>query len=1007
LAFRPTPREQAGATILDMAIPPLATSRLELFMPADVPVEVLGARGQLLLDRAHGRLTESLGPIDRLTVRGWSDPAGGEVKSPVVDVDEMCWLRVRPGSVVLEARFDLRVREGRLTQLRLLEDPRLRRLPLEAGSPIGEVRTEQGDLHTIYVGLAQPVVDRTTIKLSFLLTDASGIGNLRLPRLDVLGVHSTDRKLAISVEPPLEFDPPATGPVALAPPAAPNAPATSPLGQPAAGLPLTAAQFLAAWGTADVKPQLAYKLPPGEISWNLPIHSRKPELESREQLAVAVERGRLRETWLADLTVHGGTVFQIQVPAPAQWVVEDALFRREGSPDQTIRWARAPDGGLTLFLPVPAPEHSQLLLRGSMPYSAGKPTALPELHVRGPSPVKVESQSTLVLRGDDVQVTVTESAGMQQSAIAGMQTAVDQALVDGLLDHLALNHLRPAVGLSGHATPGASPAIRITPNAPLVEGKEMTIVRRVDQAWNAAIDLDLEISGGVLDGLRFDLPPQWTELTEITPATPSLMIDVPGENRRQLVLRPDQPWTGTVRLHLSGPMSTPAGQRVRVPDVRPLGVAQLRRYVLLPTRSGEQNLSWEASGLNFEPLPERFSPESSRLELYRTCEVVAEHFEATLKSVEKTIGQPRVRLADIAVACSRSGHCYGTATFDLEPAGALYCFLELAPNEHLIDVRADGLAAAARPVGENHWSVALGDGKLPQQIEVVFTADVAGESAGNGRLLLSAPVLRDLPVEQTLWSVTAATDGNSVGNNVVGGSAIGGNMAVAGAAPTTAIHQDLIRLETISQLLESTATAPAAGPDDQIARWFAPWTHRLLVARAAVDRWRAREGSTEAGRAADEETQRIDRLQSKLTHRLGIGSLTTEESASRPVADDALDIWNRSDGAAQPMEGYYVHGFGPTLALALPRRGLSEIAWRLISAIVGATIVGLLFWLAGRPSQWTSRVSWPTILAVAAGLFWWLEMEPSWLGLAIVAASLIAVLRSRRFSRESPRTASL
>ncbi len=340
LAFRPTPHEQAGASTLDMAILPLATSRLELSVPAKVPVEVPGARGQLSLDRTHGRLTASLGPIDRLTVRGWSDPAGGEVKPPVVDVDELLWLKVQPGSVVLEARFDVRVREGKLTQLQLLEDPRLRRLPLEAGSPISEVRTEQGDLHTIYVGLAQGVVDRTSFKLSFLLTDTSGIGNLRLPRLDVLGVRSQNRKLAISVEPPLEFDVPATGPVALPPAAPPNAPVTISSGQAAAGTSLTPAQFLSAWGAADAKPQLAYKLPPGDITWNLPIHFRKPEIESREQLVVAVERGRLHETWLADLTVHGGAVFEIQVPAPSQWVVEGALLRQEGSPDQTIRWAR-------------------------------------------------------------------------------------------------------------------------------------------------------------------------------------------------------------------------------------------------------------------------------------------------------------------------------------------------------------------------------------------------------------------------------------------------------------------------------------------------------------------------------------------------------------------------------------------------------------------------------------------------------------------------------------------
>ena len=323
LAFRPTPHEQAGATTLDFAILPLATSRLELSMPADVPVEVPGARGQLSLDRAHGRLTESLGPIDRLTVRGWSDPAGGEVKPPVVDVDELYWLKVRPGSVVLEARFNVRVAEGKLTQLRLLEDPRLRRLPLEAGSPISEVRTEEGDLHTIYVGLAQPVVDRTTFKLSFLLTDTSGIGNLRLPKLEVVGVRSEHRRLAVSVEPPLEFDPPTAG-------------RDSPLAALRRGCRVVARAIVdgravfVRLGTADAKPQLAYALPPGDITWNLPIHFSPTQLESREQLAVAVERGRLHETWLADLTVLGGPVFQIQFPAPPQWIVEASIVSPGG-----------------------------------------------------------------------------------------------------------------------------------------------------------------------------------------------------------------------------------------------------------------------------------------------------------------------------------------------------------------------------------------------------------------------------------------------------------------------------------------------------------------------------------------------------------------------------------------------------------------------------------------------------------------------------------------------------
>ena len=984
LAFRPSPQERAGATTLDFAILPLATARLELSMPADVPVEVSGARGRPSLDRAHGRLTESLGPIDRLTVRGWSDPAGGEVKPPVVDVDELYWLKVRPGSVVLEAKFNVRVAEGRLTQLRLLEDPRLRRLPLEVGSPISEVRTEEGDLHTVYVGLAQPVVDRTTFKLSFLLTDTSRIGDLRLPKLELMGVRSENRRLAVSVESPLEFDPPS----AAAALASSGAGAES-----SAGL-LTPAQFLSAWGAAEAKPQLAYSLPPGDVAWNLPIHSRQPQLESREQLAIAIERGRLHETWLADLTVLGGTVFQIQLPAPPQWNVEQALFRQEGSPDQAIRWARAPDGVLTLFLPGPAPERSKILLRGSMPYTPGAISGLSELHIVGPSPAKVTSQTILLLRGADVQVAVADAAGMQQLAKGALQSAIDAALSDGLLDRVALGHLRPAAGLSGFAAPGMTPAIRIATNSPHVEGKEMTTIRRVNDAWTATVDLDLQVSGGVLDGLRFDLPPQWSEPAEITPATPSQLIDVPGENRRQLVLRPAESWSGTLRLHLSGPIVTPSGQRVRVPDVRPLGVAQLHRYVLLPTRSGEQNLSWEASGLNFEPLPKKFSPESPPIDLYRTCEVVAEHFEATLKSVEKTIGQPRVRLADIAVACSDVGHCNGVATFDLDPAGTLNCLLELAPNEHLIHVRADGVAAAARPVGENHWSVALGDGKLPQQVEVVFTADLPSEPSGKGQLLLSAPVLVDLPVEQTLWSVAAAN----------GRTSTSGGTAVAGAAPTTAIHQELIRLETISKLLDSADRAPAAGPDDPVANWFAPWRHRSLLARGAVDQCRVREALSEPDHAADASKKGSELFSGQRPR------MNSSKAVERLIADDALDLWKHNDGAARPVAGYYVHGFGPTLALALPNRALSGLGWRLITAILGATIVGLLFWLGGWTGKranrlsgpWFSVVVRPAMLGAAAGVFWWLAMEPSWLGLVAIAGSLLFMLRSRWIPARTP-----
>ena len=166
-------------------------------------------RGALMLDRPTGRLSGLLGPAERVTVR--TTPESGRASTPAVaDVDELLWLRIRPGSVVLETQFNFRVVDGRLSEIRLRADPRLRRLPA-ADNSLGQVRIEQGDPQTIHVGLNEPATERVSLKMSFLVAGASGIGDIRLPPLDALDVRSLNKRLAVSVESPLEYDEPAAG----------------------------------------------------------------------------------------------------------------------------------------------------------------------------------------------------------------------------------------------------------------------------------------------------------------------------------------------------------------------------------------------------------------------------------------------------------------------------------------------------------------------------------------------------------------------------------------------------------------------------------------------------------------------------------------------------------------------------------------------------------------------------------------------------------------------------
>src|SRR5207302_7871115 len=124
--------------------------------------------------------------------------ANGADSAANLEVEELLWLKVQPGSMVVDARFKFRVLDGRVRQVRLLADPRLQLLPLpKDDSPISQVHALPGDPSTINVELSHPEADQVVVDLSFLATDTSGVGNLRLPRLESTGARATKRWLAV------------------------------------------------------------------------------------------------------------------------------------------------------------------------------------------------------------------------------------------------------------------------------------------------------------------------------------------------------------------------------------------------------------------------------------------------------------------------------------------------------------------------------------------------------------------------------------------------------------------------------------------------------------------------------------------------------------------------------------------------------------------------------------------------------------------------------------------
>jgi hypothetical protein len=692
---------------------------------------------------------------------------------------------------------------------------------------------------------------------------------------------------------------------------------------------------------------------------------------------ISVGAERVSAAWLSDLTVEGGSVYQLQLALPRDFAIESAVIRETDEADQPLRWSRGALGNITLFLPNPPTDHYALLIRGSAPPSIETPSRIPALQIVGST---LESQSIVMLRQPDASATIVDRAGLSLQSGKEVQRAIDRASAAGLIDRADLSESERVVAVLEGTTGAEAPRVRTAPNAPRVEGSQRTTIKRNDRGWTAAVDLDLTISGGVLDGLRLELPPQFSAVAQISPAIPSKIVEVPGEANRQLVLRPAEPLVGLQRIRLEGPIAVGAGERLKVPDIRPLGLGSVRRIVLLPTSSNEQEYFWETRGLNFEPLPASFSATSPHTEIQRTCQVVGDHFEATLKSIEKSIHGPRVRLADIRLAMSDEASGYGIATFDLDPAGNESSVLELPIGERLLHARVNDGPAVLAPIAPNQWRVAGGSARLPQRIEIVFAVDRSSNVA-DLQITYRGPTLVGVAVDQTLWSLTTP-----------------GDAPATSAGPElqaiSSLDAELMRLQACSTMLESAADQLSNETSDQSARVYSDWLRRLSAQRAAIDRERLRIRPSASDATVEASLRTADAIRSRLERAVGTKPNARPADQADPPADAAL-VWTSVVDQERLPSIFSTAGPPPILTIRPLRSTADSIALRVLLALACSGVVVAAFWLARRDEVRGVFARWPSLLGVLAGLIWWLWLAPSFAGWAIAGASVLYAYRDR------------
>ncbi|HWB00557.1 MAG TPA: hypothetical protein VG713_18820, partial [Pirellulales bacterium] len=630
----------------------------------------------------------------------------------------------------------------------------------------------------------------------------------------------------------------------------------------------------------------------------------------------------------------------------------------EDGAERTQRWAKNAADILTIFLTDPVIGLQTLSVRGSVAIVAETPVELPMIVLDG---VSAEGTRVALVRQHAVTVDVRRTVGLDSSSSLPVDAHPERGRTVGVW---TVRHESPLIELA------------TKPNMPVVHSEELLTVTRDEQGWRAIAELHWQVESGLLDAVRLDLPSSWRGPFQISPPATTEVVELPGGNRSQLVIYPRTAVGNSLQTTISAAITPSAGDVISVPDLVPVQVENRRRFVRLPIQIGLQEAVWETLNLKRAELPESFHPPANSA-VYETYEALAGRITARLKTIQKVVASPILHLADIKVHFSSTHEYYGTATFDLELGEAPSCTLVMPRDSRVLQAVVNDQPAALIPVGAMQWKLALVRSSLPQRIEVVFAGKARPLSMWQGTQGIDAPSLAGMTAERTLWEVRMPDQRR---------------IAIEGAAPQTAAAHEMVRLQALHDLMTIPEDELTALATDDRRRWFARWNERRSDVRQRLSPAAIAGGSADpSGKEASLET--LDRQWSELVHRFDAAAhdgagIAAVDSAQRTRVETALPPAAEARCA--------MRGAVNTIVVVGGRNPIASLLARIgCAALIGAA--GLAWSMGSRSGrralgEWLER--WSTLGIALVGVAWWLWLQPSIVGLVIVAGCAAASLRS-------------
>jgi hypothetical protein len=925
--------QRFGPTIgFDAIVPPVASAELEIADTDNTDVELPTALGSIVTDKDHNRVLARLGAATRLAVR-WPKESAAERAVPIFELDELLWAKLQPGSTTIEARLNVRVIEGRLRRLQLVVDPRLRLVsPVGVGSQIASVHSSPLSPQAIEVELAVPIVEQGVVDLKFSVAEASGIGNLQLPRCEVSGVRAARRWLALWVDPALEF--------------------REEVGEDLQAVAVP--EFLATWGVAEVQPQTAFRIPRGDVAWAISARPRPPLVAVEQDTLCEIEPSNANIRWQAKVNVTAGEVFQLDIKVPSELTIDSIAVRDEDAA-ASLRWTRDQNGLVTLMFNQPLIGTRFIALEGRMVHPTTGEFAVPSIQLES---TELNRSAMYVCRHPLVLVEARPEADWQPPAslTTEMKPSANQSLVAAFDWQKHLGQVR----------------VKVTPNRPVTTATEIVTVDRDGDNWVADLALTLQVQEGIVDSLLFDIPPEWTELVNVDqpdalPVSLSV-LNVPGETARRLLVIPSEPIHDHWRLVVRGKLAPTTGDRLRISDIEPKGLTKVDRFLLLPTQVELQSVAWETSRLVEAELPADTQPGLVVPESHTIYRVLEGRAQALLRTNESGGDQAQVTLAVIQFAWEWDGRVHGVATFDLEPAGTTDFVLRMPASFSPIHLALGTVPGRLVPIEPGRWRLRLDSSLAPRHIELVFLGDVPKADFLRSDGHIERPALEHIATAQTVWSMVAPSQARS-------------ETAFTEQGVESPARFALGKMKSSAALGDIAFDLSANQPTGMAPRWFRPWWDRFTKAETEFEVIRL------AGQDQDSVITEVATEARTLSKRRPHGEARNRNATAESLEEtSAAAVWTQEIGVGRPL-WYRAPSPGNSLPYNFSSRPAEDTNVRLLVGLAAILVGATITFRSRRHSVST------TTLGVVVGAIWWAMLQPTWVGPMLIFVSLLAKTR--------------